>query len=114
MAEHVQGPDQSSRPAAAFVIDGDNMPLRSETGAGEQLAQALGGRQFAGGGFDAGDEFAGLDQERTGHVVRQVHARLADRDQQQAFVGQGRFELFRFDDQGQAILGHELVSALYG
>ena len=72
MANHVQRPSQPARPAAAFVVQHDDLAFGREADAPKQIRQASRARQRASGGGNAGHQLPRRHEHRPGGMRRIV------------------------------------------
>ncbi len=101
MADDVQRPQESSRPAAALVVVSYDMARRRVTETRKQRGKALVVRQLAGGGFYARNQLGRLYMAGARNMHTPVSFRLAEIDDQQGIVSQMSVELSRFYDEGK-------------
>src|SRR6056300_1325951 len=99
MANDVQSPDKTTRPATTFIIIDDNMLVRREANAGKQRLKLVFTGQFSRYRWCAAHQFCWIDMYCPWHMNLGIGACLTDIDDKQVFIAQNCSEGVRFNDQ---------------
>jgi len=99
MANDVQSPDKTTRPATTFIIIDDNMLVKRVAYAGKQGLKLVLTGQFSRYRWCAAHQFCWIDMHSSWYMDLFIGAGLTDIDDEQLFISQNCGESVRFNDQ---------------